>query len=175
MNFLQLPLYRQIFQHANWQIKTDELSHNVAKWLCDSQSLTQKLQQICQSLTVDITAQGWQAVGSVPDFSKEATQQTAWVREVVLKCDENPVIFAQTILPEITINKVANAVLELGDQPIGLWLFPQNPERLSLEWTFDKASGLYARRSYFTLKGYPLAIYELFLPQFSFEPLGGRE
>lgn len=158
-----------------WHTQTDTLPDKVAKWLCDSQSLTQKLQQICQLLTVDITEQGWQAVETLPQFAIKTEERTAWLREVVLHCDDVPVIFAQTLLPEMTVNNVAKAVLELGDKPIGLWLFPQNPQRISLEWAFDPATGLYARRSYFALKGYPLAIYELFLPQFSFEPVGGTE
>lgn len=175
MNILPLSLYREIFCRAKWQVDQQPLPHSVREWIGYTDSLTQKLQKDCQLLTVDVTEQKWQAVSSLPQFAENSQQQTAWLREVVLKSDGVPRVFAQTILAEITIQNVAQAVLTLGDKPIGLWLFPQQPKRINLEWAFDSATGLYARRSYFTLNGYPFAIYELFLPKFPFESSGRTE
>lgn len=163
--------YRQLFYTENWYTEANTLPPAVADWLLDTDSLTQKLQKICQQLRVEITEQGWQAVSSAPFFAKNTEQQTAWVREVVLYCDDTPCIFAQTALPQATVENVAQEVLTLGDTPIGLWLFPQKPQRLRLEWTQDLATGLYARRSLLALHGYPLAIYELFLPTFPFKSM----
>lgn len=155
--------YRTLLATSTWQTAETGLPSQVAEWLLHTNSLTEKLQQICQRLDVEVVQQGWQAVGFEQYFAK------TWVREVVLSGDDKAWIFAQTLLAEETIENVAQAVLTLGNNPIGLWLFPQNPQRLTLEWSQDKQTGLYARRSTLLLKGYPLEIRELFLPQFSFE------
>lgn len=171
-DYSQLPQYRTLFAQAEWRTTSGQIPPKICKWLAHTDSLTEALQQLCAILTVDITQQGWQqAVTSAQKFAKNGEDQTAcqhWLREVVLKGDGTPWIFAQTILPDATIQTVAREVLTLGEKSIGLWLFPQNPTRLSLEWTQDPTTGLYARRSLLELKGYPLAIYELFLPEFPF-------
>ncbi|WP_373818393.1 chorismate lyase [Glaesserella sp.] len=162
--------YRNILSRSNWQTDETHLPTVVADWLFHSDSLTEKLQQICPSLSVEVINQGWQAVGFDENFAKKTKKQTAcWLREVILKCGEQHWIFAQTRLPKITIDNVAQDVLTLGNQPIGLWLFPQNPKRQTLEWQQDLHSGLYARRSLLHLQQYPIEICELFLPQFPFE------
>lgn len=164
-----LSQYRVILCEPNWQTDELMLPTNVADWLCHTDSLTQKLQTIFPNLQVEIIQQGWQAVENNERFAKNSPNATAWVREVLLKSDETPLIFAQTVLPKPTIENVAQAVLELGEQPIGLWLFPQSPQRKSLEWRQDPQTKLYARRSELSLKGYPLEIRELFLAEFPFE------
>ncbi|QIW16829.1 hypothetical protein A4G20_02130 [Pasteurellaceae bacterium RH1A] len=144
-----------------WQAELGDLSACHQAWLLCEGSLTEKLQQVCTHLQVEVIQEGWLAKN--PAFST-----ACWQRDVLLKCGSTPWIFAQTILPAQTVEQVAQAVLSLGDKPIGLWLFPQKPQRLSLEWGWDAQTGLYARRSTLDLKGYPLEISELFLPAFIF-------
>lgn len=164
MTFAQ---YRTHFAGSHWQQTAEQLTTDWAAWLLETGSLTEKLLQQGAVLTVQITEQDWLQAAS---FAEDFAEQTAWVREVILKCDGKPAIFAQTILPKTTVEAVAEEVLSLGEKPIGLWLFPQNPQRICLEWTQHPETGLYARRSMLQLKGYPLAIYELFLPEFPFAP-----
>lgn len=146
-----------------WGKKCDDLPNHIVRWLLYSGSLTEKLIEICSNFQVEIVEEGWQAVTSSENFAKQ------WVREVLLKCGDQELIFAQTILPDVTIESVAQEILHLGNQPIGLWLFPQKPQRLHLEWRQDSETGLYARRAQYLLHGYPIEIKELFLAQFPFE------
>lgn len=168
MHSLDLVQYRTILASSDWQAETSALPAEVANWLLHTDSLTQKLQAIWADLTVEIIQQGWQGGRSCLFSAKSSELTKVWSREVILRGDKQPRIFAQTLLPEETVAQVAQDVLTLGDTPIGLWLFPQNPIRLRLEWRKDPDSGLYARRSLLMLHGYPLAIYELFLPDFPF-------
>lgn len=161
MSARDFSLYRTLLNRSQWQTGSENLPEPVAQWLLHTQSLTEKLQKICSCLQVEVINEGWQAVNLGENSAKN------WVREVVLKCGENDWIFAQTVLPEATIKNVGQAVLELGDKAIGLWLFPQNPDRISLEWRQEQ--GLYARRSELHLKGYPIEIKELFLSNFPFD------
>lgn len=164
-----LNLYRTILSAPNWQTDSHPLSFSLQDWLCHQGSLTEKLQKICPRLRVELIQQGWQAVDSSQNFA------TYWQREVLLKGEQTPWIFAQTIVPSSTIENVAQPLLALGEQPIGLWLFPQNPARLSLEWRQDPHTELYARRSQLSLQGYPLEIRELFLAQFPFADKARKE
>lgn len=151
MSTRDFTLYRQLLNPPYWQ-NDGTLPPQIAEWLLYDHSLTEKLQTICDCVQVDVVSESWQAEN--------------WVREVVLKCGETDWIFAQTVIPKATIENVGQAVPTLGNQAIGLWLFPQNPERVSLEWRCEH--GLYARRSELHLHGYPIEIKELFLTDFPF-------
>ncbi|WP_301098753.1 chorismate lyase [Otariodibacter sp.] len=166
----KLTLYRDIFKNADWQTNQNDVPSNIADWLFYSASLTQKLQMVSSNISVEITQEDWQAVSLSKNFAKYPEEQTAWVREILLKGDSTPWIFAQTIFPQATIDNVAQVIPNLGETPIGLWLFPQEPIRQNLEWAFDSKTELYARRSLLLLKDYPLEICELFLAEFPFEP-----
>ena len=96
-----------------------------------------------------------------------AASERVWLREVMLFGDGVPWVFAQTLLPESGARGAAAGLTELGDEPIGPWLFARRTRRPSLQWRRDEG-GLYARRSMLLLEGSPLQISELFLPQFDF-------
>lgn len=156
-----INLYSSILSQVNWQQDSTKLSSLHKDWLMHQESLTLKLQQHYKKVSVKIISQNW--------IAKNKKNLTAyWQREVMLLGNDKEIIFAQVNIPKETVDNVAQDILELGDNPIGLWLFPQNPERLNLEWLQDSETGLYARRSTLLLKGYPLDIKELFLPSFCF-------
>ena len=96
-----------------------------------------------------------------------AASERVWLREVMLFGDGVPWVFAQTLLPASGACGAAAGLTELGDEPIGPWLFARRTRRQSLQWRRDEG-GLYARRSMLLLEGSPLQISELFLPQFDF-------
>ena len=96
-----------------------------------------------------------------------AAPERVWLREVMLFGDGVPWVFAQNLLPESGARGTAAGLTELGDEPIGPWLFARRTRRQSLQWRRDEG-GLYARRSMLLLEGSPLQISELFLPQFDF-------
>lgn len=157
-----LALYRQLLAQNHWKQNGEDLSSDVSKWLLHTTSLTEKLQGICTQFNVELINEGWQDAADVDG-------KPNWVREVMLKGGNSDWIFAQTVLPKITIENVAQDVLSLGNNSIGLWLFPQNPQRLSLVWQRDPQTHLYSRYSRLHLHGYPIEIKELFLGNFPFE------
>lgn len=157
-----IQYYRHRLAQANTHTQSESLPQNVAEWLMHKGSLTEKLQTVCPNLTIEVISEGWQAV----NFSENSAKQ--WVREVIIQCGQTDWIFAQTVLPEQTIAQVAQKVPHLGSEPIGLWLFPQRPQRLSLQWQYDPVQQLAVRCSRLSLKGYPIDIKELFLNNFPF-------
>ncbi|WP_440163126.1 chorismate--pyruvate lyase family protein [Actinobacillus pleuropneumoniae] len=156
-----LRQYRRILAQNHWCSEQEPLSKAQQEWLLHQGSLTQKLLQVSRQFNVEITQQKWVTKAS-ENYSKY------WLREVLLKEEDQPWIFAQTLVPQATIDNVAQDLPILGDQAIGLWLFPQTPKRISLEWQCDAHSGMYMRRACYLLKGYPLEISELFLADFPY-------
>ncbi|WGE90242.1 chorismate--pyruvate lyase family protein [Actinobacillus arthritidis] len=160
-----LQKYRKILTNHNWCLESGALSNAQQEWLLHQGSLTQKLLQVTQQFNVEITQQKW-ITKKVKNLT--ASSKDYWLREVLLKEKDQAWIFAQTLVPKATIDNVAKDLPTLGNQAIGLWLFPQQPERISLEWQFDKESKMYMRKARYVLKGYPLEIYELFLKDFPY-------
>ncbi|CUU53281.1 putative 4-hydroxybenzoate synthetase/chorismate--pyruvate lyase [Actinobacillus pleuropneumoniae] len=160
-----LRQYRRILAQNHWCSEQEPLSKAQQEWLLHQGSLTQKLLQVTQYFNVEITQQKW--IAKVSE-KMTACRSDFWLREVLLKEKDQPWIFAQTVAPRETVEHVAQDLPKLGDQPIGLWLFPQKPKRISLEWQCDAHSGMYMRRACYLLKGYPLEISELFLADFPY-------
>ncbi len=160
-----LEQYRQILIQNHWSSSPECLTAPQQEWLLHQGSLTKKLLAVTQQLNVEITQQKWLAKNSE---NLTACDSDCWLREVLLKERNQAWIFAQTLLPRETIENVAQQVPLLGAKPIGLWLFAQQPQRISLAWQQDHDSGMYMRRACYQLKGYPLEIRELFLPEFAF-------
>ncbi|PJG82875.1 chorismate--pyruvate lyase family protein [Caviibacterium pharyngocola] len=160
-------LYRTLLSAQDWRTTGSFLSPEKAQWLLHQGSLTKKLYETGAQLSVKVIFQGW--VQKNDQKPTALSEKSVWRREVMLQGDGKNWIFARTDLPESTVRQVAGEVLYLGERPIGLWLFPQNPTRVSLQWRQDPTSGLYARRSDLLLKGYPIEIKELFLTDFIFQ------
>lgn len=161
MNERNFSFYRQQLAEQNWQLERDQLPSEIAQWLWHQGSLTEKLKSICHCFQVEVIREQWQTI------EKEGGTISIWLREVMLKCGETDWIFAQTVLPKSTVENVGKPVLAMGENAIGLWLFPQNPVRKRLEW--QKINGLYARRAVYDLQGFPIEIRELFLTNFPFK------
>lgn len=158
--------YRKILAHSVWHLETDcyTLSSSQQEWLLHEGSLTQKLCEVATNFNVEVVQEKWIAKNS---DKTTACNEDVWLREVLLKEGDTNWIFAQTLVPRSTIENIAQNVLELGNQPIGLWLFSQNPTRTKLEWTKTE-SGLFARRGVYEIEGYSLEIRELFLSDFPY-------
>ena len=146
---------RRILQHPDWHDASILPPPAVREWLLHEGSLTRKLQQHCARLDVAIAHEGWMS-------------DDHWLREVWLSGDGIPWIYAQTRIPRATLSHTAAPLQNSGNRPIGLWLYAQQPTRLSLRWRYDSASDSYARQTALALNGYPLDIREHFLPGFPY-------
>lgn len=156
--------YRKIFLESTWFLNAEPLSTSQKEWLLHSGSLTQKLCEVTSHFNVEVIQEKWLAKNSE---KTTACSEDMWLREVLLKDGDTPWIFAQTLVPKSSIENIADNVLELGNQPIGLWLFSQNPVRIKQEWA-QSENGLFARRGVYEIKGYSLEIKELFLETFPY-------
>lgn len=157
---------------SRWQDANNAaLPAALAAWILEPASLTARLKQHCSEFRVQVLQE--QPV-ALPNFLQPLLPNTkqAQVREVILWCDNQPCVYAQSWLPEQTIN-VLRPLASLGERPLGEYIFQhQSLSRGPIETTtltielapLNLANACFARRSVFQLENQPLLVAEAFLP-----------
>lgn len=156
---------------------------NLAPWLRDHGSLTQRIQQRCTHFSVRKLHSGLARIAlDESALLGVASQQLAYSRDVILYADSQPVVFAHSTCAPKHLCGAWAAVAGLGNQPLGALLFAhplikrQPLHYKALRAThplYQKAAGvlsnppseLWARRSLFYLHDEPLLVTEVFLPE----------
>lgn len=165
-----------------WLARPHSLPRSLRFWLCDNGSLTLRLKTRCTVFRVVPLATGlarpnadeYAMLGMVPGT-------LAYVREVLLLCNEVPVVFAHSVLPQPSLRGGWNGISRLGSRPLGEALFSDHRIhrqplafrslhrdhplfRSLVQHHTLNASRLWARRSAFCLNRHPLLVTEVFLP-----------
>lgn len=169
--------------HPYERLRRHMLNADERNWLVDSSSLTRRLQQACTSqFDVEVISQRLekpmlseaQALGRPP-------REIALVRQVYLRCAGHPWVFARTAIPLPALQGGLKRLSLLGSKPLGAVLFadprmqrqPLEIARISPRHRLYQMAchggepantGLWGRRSVFTLQGSPLLVSEFFLP-----------
>jgi chorismate--pyruvate lyase len=112
------------------------------------------------------------------------TQQIAWIREVALYCDGQPVVFAHTVLPYQPRGPLTGWLARLGDRSLGALLFSHpgfvrgelasrrlDPRHVlfrrateAMQITAARPKNLWARRSLFSYGRQAVLVSEIFSP-----------
>lgn len=170
------------FADMNWQPAQEAktIPDALREMILDQHSLTRRLKQVHNNeFFVRVISHDWQD----PDASEKAflhcDDQRASIREVLLFGSGQPVVFARSVLPESSLSGENKVLLELGDKPLGEYIFSQpGLRRGPIEVTDLKASQFnshldfdfeteiaWARRSLFYLREKPISVCEVFLPE----------
>lgn len=168
------------FAHANGVNPSTEMRH----WLTDRNSLTAKLVSCSRRFRVQRLRQG-RGMSLMDEFALVRLPRRIQVREreVVLQCDERPVVYAHTILPLTATAADWPFFNALAERSLGTILFgdpavrrgalqfarlhPQHPltERACEAIGVDRIiRPLYARRCLFQRNNGALLVTEVFLP-----------
>jgi chorismate--pyruvate lyase len=165
-----------------WLVHPHSLPRSLRHWLSDRGSLTQRLKARCASFRVVPLSTGlarpnadeYHLLGMAPGTR-------AYVREVMLLCDEVPVVFAHSVLPHASLRGGWNGITRLGSRSLGEALFSDHriarqplayrhlrhdhPLLRSIaEQQVLTIGRLWGRRSVFCLNTHPLLVTEVFLP-----------
>jgi chorismate--pyruvate lyase len=179
---MNLQLLFPVTLPSHWQNSDScALPEHLQSWLLDPDSLTARLKTHCHQFRVELLGQkiehcqADEAVAAIPVGEK------VLVREVLLYCDDQPQVFARSLLPVSSLTGTEQALANLGTKSLGQVLF-NNPslERKVIEVaTFGLTSSvgklarnlqltmtqtLWGRRSIFMLDNKPLMVAEVFLP-----------
>lgn len=152
-------------------------------WLTDNGSLTAALKSRCPALQVMRLRQGLARPHADERTLLGLTPKAyALIREVMLLCDERPLVFAHSVIPRAGLAGPWRSLSRLGNRPLGEALFadprivrhPLQYRRLDRRHPLYRSavhhltlqpSWLWARRSVFARDGYPILVTEVFLPE----------
>lgn len=168
---------------AQWR-KPDTIklpNAQLADWLLNTGSLTERLQSACANFSVELIGQEKVTRGSSDSFKVSLhpdesdglvdLKQGDWqVREVVLLGDGKPWVFARSVLPDELCTTQWQG---LGNQPLGQRIF-NDKSFVRSDFLVSKLAqnpldclqktNLWARRSSFSINQYSLLVAEVFLP-----------
>ena len=165
-----------------WLAHPFSLPRSLRAWLSDHGSLTQRLRSRCASFrVVPLTTRLARAHADEYALLDMAPGARLYVREVLLLCNEVPVVFAHSVLPPAGLRGGWNGITRLGSRSLGEALFSDHRiERQPLAYRRVRhdhplyhatarqqavaVSSLWARRSVFCLNSHPLLVTEVFLP-----------
>ncbi|MEM5509308.1 chorismate lyase [Pseudoalteromonas sp. AS71] len=164
---------------ANWQPTSyvSDLSPLEQEWLFEPNSLTAKLKSKSQIFSVRVLSEQLFTLSLEQKLLLNSAAKTAINREVLLLCDNKPMVYAQSWLPK---NDSSNPLHNMGERPLGDVIF-QDPalNRTDIEIAYFDAKhpvqqlvaklnlpekNLLGRRSVFSLKEYKFLVCEVFLP-----------
>jgi len=155
----------------------------LASWLIDSGSLTQRLQAYNQhDFSVQLLSTHW--MKPLPDECLSLgipLAEMAYQREVRLMDGAEANVYARTVIPLATFQAMKQRFNALGNRPLGDLLFTDSSvKRGAIEiaclkpgqWLYEMAvleesvrpEKLWGRRSHFYLSGKKLLVNEIFLP-----------
>ena len=145
------------------------ISASIKPWLLDTGSLTQRLKDAYPgTFEVQVLHHDWgYPSADERHFLSMQESETASIREVVLVCNNEPKVFARSILPATSLEGRNSQLLNLNNKPLGAFLFSQpDLERGPIELTRIEEGQeiVWGRRSCFYLDQKPLAVCEYFLP-----------
>lgn len=159
------------------QLNRQQLPSSVLPWLLDRSSLTGRLIQASNGhFRVERISQGWQV--PTPDEAallQLKPRQRALVREVFLWCNDEPWVYARSVIPVSSLAGPLGFLRKLKNSALGGLLFKdpflqrgvfevaaiQLPVKVI---PFASDACVYGRRSLFRLHRQPLLVAEIFLP-----------
>jgi len=160
---------------------SSELNSEIKSWLFDSGSLTTRLINHCNekfSVKVLSVVRATPTPDEVKALKLKPRSQ-AIVRQVLLYCGEQPVVYARTIIPVSSLRGALRGIVLLGNKSLGAVLFADKSmhrgpmEITSIKathkchaWThYEGGEAIWGRRSVFKLRNKKLLVSEFFLPK----------
>lgn len=169
-------------RNKQW-LKKPVAAHGYQHWLIDDASLTKRLKQRYSTFHVKPTSVRYaKALTDEHTMLNLKRDQISLVREVVLMSNNQPLVFAHSVLPKRSLRGDWHRLGHLDKQPLGEALF-SNPKVRRTSFGFRKLSRrhplykkaikhsecpllfLWARRSVFSLNGASILVTEIFLPE----------
>lgn len=170
-----------------WQsitkFRTDSIPSSLYLCLQETGSLIQHLDKYCTGrLELYLKSQSWKKpLKDETQKLKISPGENALIREIYFKCENDPWIYARSIIPSKTLRGEQRLLARLGQQSLGSYLFSERTAfrgKMEIAKIFSKDrflfpainaftngnDNLWGRRSVFYIKDKPLLIIEIFLP-----------
>ena len=153
---------------TSWMSETKSLevqNNEILSWLNEPRSITSRIKSF-SDFKLKLLRDGPGEVDPIDDDLIISNYEENNIREVVLYSDEEPLIYAKSIIPLETIRLGLGLLGNLKENPLGDILF-SNPEIKKKYMIFAKFESnkkiFYGRKGIYTVKGYPFSVCEIFL------------
>jgi len=161
------------------QLFSQAIPPSLLPWLFDASSLTASMIELCgDNFSVRVISQRWQKLDAEERSAMSLKNvRSALVRQVLLCCNNQPLVYARTVIPATTVQGAQRRYANMGSRPLGAMLFADRTMRreavqVSILQASDKANQytdldepVWGRRSVFRVAGKPLLVSEYFLPE----------
>ena len=153
---------------TSWISETNSLevrNKEILSWLNEAGSITSRIKSF-SNFKLKLLKDGPGEVDIIEDDLIISNYEENNIREVILLSNEEPLIYAKSIIPLETIKLGLNILGNLKENPLGDILF-SNPEIKKKYMLFAKFESnkriFYGRKGIYTVKGYPFSVCEIFL------------
>ena len=153
---------------TSWISETNSLevrNKEILSWLNEAGSITSRIKSF-SNFKLKLLKDGPGEVDIIEDDLIISNYEENNIREVILLSNEEPLIYAKSIIPLDTIKLGLNTLGNLKENPLGDILF-SNPEIKKKYMLFarfqSKEEIFYGRKGIYTVKGYPFSVCEIFL------------
>ena len=153
---------------TSWMSETKSLevqNKEILSWLNESGSITSRIKSFSDFKLKLLRDSPGEVDAAVDDLIISNYKENN-IREVLLYSDEEPLIYAKSIIPLETIRLGLGVLGNLKENPLGDILF-SNPEIKKKYMLFAKFESnkkiFYGRKGIYTVKGYPFSVCEIFL------------
>ncbi len=156
--------------NVDWQSTEtfDFPDENTKAWLMEQGSLSRKLSQWCQHLSVELLHnQVVERSALNQDEEHLLSSSDCLLRKVILMGDGEPWVLGRTLIPRVTLEDQHSDLSQQGNVPLGLTVFSAdnvNRDALQVGWVIAGNERLFARRSRLWMNHKPMLVAELFLP-----------
>tara|TARA_B100001564_G_scaffold345910_1_gene345102 strand:+ start:446 stop:937 length:492 start_codon:yes stop_codon:yes gene_type:complete len=153
---------------TSWMSETKSLevqNKEILSWLNESGSITSRIKSFSDFKLKLLRDSPGEVDAAVDDLIISNYKENN-IREVLLYSDEEPLIYAKSIIPLETIRLGLGVLGNLKENPLGDILF-SNPEIKKEYMLFSKfelnKKIFYGRKGIYTVKGFPFSVCEIFL------------
>lgn len=154
----------------NWlsdsQLKTHLKKQNILEWLNEEGSITAKISSESK-FKLEILSDDLGIAEDEEYLALDIASEEVRIREVVLYGDLVPLVYARSIIPNLTSSKGYPGLGTIGSKPLGDLLFQSElfikTRREFAQFETSSGEVIWGRRTHYLVQGYPLSVMEVFL------------
>ena len=154
----------------NWlndsELKSCLEKQNIIEWLNEEGSITAKISSKSK-FKLEILSDDIGIAEDEEYLALDIASEEVRIREVVLYGDLVPLVFARSIIPNLTAAKGYPGLGTIGSKPLGDLLFQSElfikTHREFAQFLTSSEGLVWGRRTLYLVRGYPLSVMEVFL------------
>ena len=148
------------------ELRSGLTKKNILDWLEEEGSITARISSRAE-FKLEILNDDIGVAEDEEYIALEIPPEEVRIREVVLFGDLVPLVYARSIIPELTASKGYPGLGTIGSKPLGDLLFQSELfikiRREFAQFQTSSKEVVWGRRTHYLVRGYPLSVMEVFL------------